>query len=226
MALIPYIVEALTADGGTNGLVQVADSSAFVVGAKVLLGSDTVDAVELIIDVIPDSTHLALRLATRWSRFDSSDYTTGDNAIVTQNEQDNNAPSYESSDAVLEASAAAAAASAAASQASATGVTTVTIISASTYTVLSTDNKKHLLFTASGGCTVTVPVTLLKGFQCSWEQQGAAQVVFSGTAVAAATLHNRSSQTKSAGLYAVGGLSVSSGTGANAVVTLFGDTGA
>ncbi len=242
MALIHYAQEDLTDDGGTNGVITVADTASFVAGAMVWLNSDTVDGKELEIDEIIDATTMFVSdpSVVTFDRFDASAYTTADNAVITQNQQDNNEASYEVVDTVAEASAEAtediaaaavvtadaAAVVAAAALAATTAVTSIVTCSAATYTVLSTDNKKHILFTAAGGCVVTVPVTLLAGFQCSWEQRGAAQVSFSGVAVAAATLQNRSTQTKSAGVYAVGGLSCSSGTGANAVVTLFGDTGA
>lgn len=95
-----------------------------------------------------------------------------------------------------------------------------------TYTVAASDTGKHVLLTNASAITVTVPASLLAGFQCTWEQGGAGQVSFSGSAVTAATLNNRQSQTKAAGQHAVGGLSCKTGTGSNAVVTLFGDTGA
>lgn len=91
-----------------------------------------------------------------------------------------------------------------------------------TYTIVASDTGRHITFTNASAITVTVPNTLLEGFQCTWEQGGAGQVTFSG----GATVNNRSSHTKSAGQHALGMLSCKSGTGSNAVVTLGGDTGA
>lgn len=93
------------------------------------------------------------------------------------------------------------------------------------YTIDATDTGKHLVFTNSSAVTVTIPVSLLEGFQCTWEQRGTGQVSFDGTAVSEATLVNRQGHVASAGQYSVGGLSCYIGTGADADVTLYGDTG-
>jgi len=102
--------------------------------------------------------------------------------------------------------------------------TRLNIISGATYTVSAADTGAKLVFTSASAVTVTVPQTLLDGFECSWEQRGAGKVSFNGTATVAATLNNRQSQVASAGQYAVGGISVYT-AGAPAVATLFGDTG-
>jgi hypothetical protein len=93
-----------------------------------------------------------------------------------------------------------------------------------TYTFQESDRGKHVLLTNAGAITATVPSSLLEGWQCSWEAGGAGQITF--VAGSGATLNNRSSHTKSAGQHAVGGISVKTGTGANAVATLYGDTAA
>lgn len=97
--------------------------------------------------------------------------------------------------------------------------------SGTTYTMTAGDCGKVVIFTSASAVTVTVPQTLTAGWHCRWEQQGAGQVSFNGTAVTAATLNNRQAHTKAAGQYAVGGLACyTSGTPAS--VTLFGDTAA
>lgn len=93
-----------------------------------------------------------------------------------------------------------------------------------TYTISSTDTGKVLIFTNGSAVTVTIPQTLVVGFNCRWEQRGAGKVSFNGTAVTAATLNNRQSHVASAGQYAVGGIAIYT-AGTPAVATLFGDTG-
>jgi len=93
-----------------------------------------------------------------------------------------------------------------------------------TYTITADDVGKVLIFTSGSAVTVTIPQTLLAGWYCRWEQQGAGKVSFNGSAVTQATLVNRQSQVASAGQYAVGGLACYT-AGTPAVVTLFGDTG-
>lgn len=94
-----------------------------------------------------------------------------------------------------------------------------------TYTFVSTDAGKHVLFTNASAISVTIPNSLPVGFQCSWEQGGAGQITFA--AASGATLNNRQTQFKSAGQYAVGGISCkTNASGTSSVVTLYGDTGA
>ena len=93
-----------------------------------------------------------------------------------------------------------------------------------TYTMTAADSGKVVIFTNGSAVTVTVPNTLLAGWHCRWEQRGSGVVAFDGSASTPATLNNRQSHTDSAGQYAVGGLACYTGTGSNAVVTLFGDT--
>lgn len=95
-----------------------------------------------------------------------------------------------------------------------------------TYTMVAADTGKVVIFTNGSAVTVTIPNTLTPGWHCRWEQRGGGKVSFNGTAVSAATLNCRSSgHVASAGQYGVGGLACYTGTGSNAVVTIFGDTG-
>lgn len=92
-----------------------------------------------------------------------------------------------------------------------------------TYTIAASDAGRHITFTNGSPIAVTVPNTLVAGFQCSWEQGGAGQITFSGSA----TINNRQSHTKSAGIHAMGMLSCKANSGGtSAIVTLGGDTGA
>lgn len=72
-----------------------------------------------------------------------------------------------------------------------------------TYTLVPDDNGKLLKFTNGSAITVTVPAGLGAGFNCVCVQGGAGQVTF---VASVATLTNRQSQLKIAGIWGVVGL--------------------
>lgn len=86
---IPYEKQALTADGGANGILAVTSTAKLRKDARVLLKSNTVDAVELVIDAIVDDTHVAVRdpSKTGMARYAADAYLLADGAALTQNEQ-------------------------------------------------------------------------------------------------------------------------------------------
>lgn len=74
------------------------------------------------------------------------------------------------------------------------------------YTLQQSDNGSTILVNVSSGATITIPDSLSAGFSCLIVQVGTAQVTFAGSG--SMTLRNRSSYTKTAGQYAVAGLTV------------------
>jgi hypothetical protein len=90
------------------------------------------------------------------------------------------------------------------------------------FTFSAADNGKLVTLTNAAAITGILPNNLAKGWNCLVYQGGAGQVTFSPAS--GATLHNRQSQTKTAGQYAVASLLVVSDTGTNAVYVLGGDT--
>lgn len=93
------------------------------------------------------------------------------------------------------------------------------------YTFVSSDTGKTVTFNNGSTVSAMLPNNMGLGFTCEVIQLGAGQVSFFVNS--GATLQNRSSQTKLAGLYAAGRLSVLSvGAGASATYNLAGDTGA
>jgi hypothetical protein len=92
-------------------------------------------------------------------------------------------------------------------------------ISASTYTLLSTDHGKDKRCTASGGCVVTVPSALPTGFACSFLQAGAGPINF--VAGSGAVVSSRGGSTATAGQWAVAAIKVYS----SGVVVVMGDLG-
>lgn len=92
------------------------------------------------------------------------------------------------------------------------------------YTFVSSDCGKTVTFTNGSTVSAMLPNNMGLGFTCEVIQLGAGQVSFFVNS--GATLQNRSSQTKLAGLYAAGRLSVVSvGAGTSATYNLAGDTG-
>ncbi len=92
-----------------------------------------------------------------------------------------------------------------------------------TYTLQTTDTGKEITLNNGSAITVTLPNSLPAGFVCECCQLGAGQVTF--TAAGGATLHNRQSQTKTAGQYAKISLEVTGNSGgSSAVYILAGDT--
>jgi len=87
-----------------------------------------------------------------------------------------------------------------------------------TYTFATSDSGKPITFTSGSAVTATIPSTLPKGWNCLVYQGGAGQVTIA--AGGGATIHNRQSQFKTAGLYAVISL-LATATG---VVVVGGDT--
>lgn len=92
------------------------------------------------------------------------------------------------------------------------------------YTFVSSDTGKTVTFNNAAAVSAMLPNNIGLGFTCEVIQLGAGQVGFYVNS--GATLQNRSSQTKLAGLYAAGRLSVISvGAGTSATYNLAGDTG-
>ncbi|MEI9966591.1 MAG: hypothetical protein WDN67_03050 [Candidatus Moraniibacteriota bacterium] len=73
---------------------------------------------------------------------------------------------------------------------------TVKTVSATTYTLLTTDTGLVLEFTNASGCTVTLPNNFSIGFNCAIAQCAAGQVTLS--AASGATLRQADSYTKTA----------------------------
>lgn len=86
---MPYVKQALTADGSAAGFITVASTTGFRKGARVLLKDDVTDAIELVIDEVVSATQLAVRDPSKIGtmRYDCSAYLLAENAAVTQNEQ-------------------------------------------------------------------------------------------------------------------------------------------
>lgn len=85
---IPYEKQALTANGGANGILTVASTALFRKGAVVLLSDGTL-SVKLVIDLIIDATHIAVRDPSKIGalRYDASAYLVANSAAVYQPEQ-------------------------------------------------------------------------------------------------------------------------------------------
>jgi hypothetical protein len=89
MAKVSQRSAALTADGGSNGILSIADTSAFVKGATLFLGAQGLPTVELEVAAILSPTNFAVKLKSSPSaRYNSSGYTTALGATVVQPEQD------------------------------------------------------------------------------------------------------------------------------------------
>jgi hypothetical protein len=86
---IPYEKQALTADGPITGLLTVTSTAKLRKGARVLLKSNNVTAIELVIDDIISATVLAVRdpAVCGSARADCSAYTLAQSAAITQNPQ-------------------------------------------------------------------------------------------------------------------------------------------
>jgi hypothetical protein len=67
------------------------------------------------------------------------------------------------------------------------------------YTLVASDSGTIISFTSASAITLTIPASLPDGFNCMVVQYGTGQITFTGSG---ATLYNRNSYTKSAGLYA------------------------
>ena len=93
-----------------------------------------------------------------------------------------------------------------------------------TYTLVAADSGKVVTLSNALGITLTLPNSLPAGFVCTVIQNGSGQVTFS--AQASGTLNNRSSHTKTAGVWAMCSLYVDSNGGTNPVWILGGDTAA
>lgn len=85
---IPYEKQALTANGGANGILTVTSTANFRKGAIVMLSDGTL-SVKLIIDLILSATTIAVRDPTKIGtlRFDASAYLVANSAAVYQPEQ-------------------------------------------------------------------------------------------------------------------------------------------
>lgn len=91
MLQLSYIKQALTLNGDANGILTVASTGGFGIGATVYLNSNTKPTVALIIDTILSSTTLAVKTTEgfTYTRFNASAYLVADNASVTQPSQTN-----------------------------------------------------------------------------------------------------------------------------------------
>lgn len=95
-------------------------------------------------------------------------------------------------------------------------------VTSTSYTLLAADTGKIVECANAGAITVALPATLPQGFTVTVVQKGAGQVTFSPAS--GASCHNRSGYTKTAGLYAVCTLYVSSNAGgSSAAYILAGD---
>lgn len=106
------------------------------------------------------------------------------------------------------------------------GIITVSSQSGATYTLASTDCFTKVLFTNSSAVTVTIPATLAIGCQIAVEQNNTGQITMTGTAVAAATLHNAHSYTKTFGQYSVLGITIDTNAGGSSAVAIMTGDGA
>lgn len=94
-----------------------------------------------------------------------------------------------------------------------------------TYTLSSTDLGKIVELNNASAITLTVPNSLLVGFNCIVRQVGAGQVTV--VAASGGTQRNRQAQTKLAGQWASASISVRANSGGAAAEYLFeGDTAA
>lgn len=85
---IPYEKQALTANGGSNGILTVTSTALLRKGAVVMLSDGTI-SVKLVIDQIIDATRIAVRDPSKIGalRFDASAYLVANSASVQQPEQ-------------------------------------------------------------------------------------------------------------------------------------------
>lgn len=107
--------------------------------------------------------------------------------------------------------------------------TTVTVEDKATvagsYTLTAADNGKLLRFTDVGAVSVVLPNSMTVGYNVGVIQDGAGQITFG--AEVGGTLQNRSTHTKTAGLYAITALVVVANAGGSAAkYNLSGDTAA
>jgi len=56
------------------------------------------------------------------------------------------------------------------------------VVSTTTYTLISSDSGKQLIFTNASAVTVTIPTGLTNGFNCECLQQGTGQLTFTASA--------------------------------------------
>lgn len=77
--------------------------------------------------------------------------------------------------------------------------------SGTAYTFKESDNGKRIRFSNAAAIAATLPSSLSSRWECEWEVYGAGQVTFSASG--GGTLRSRGAATKSAGQYAVGGVS-------------------
>lgn len=86
---MPYERQALTANGGADGRLAVTSTANLRKGARILLRSNNVEAIELIIDRIVSATVIEVRdpAVTGAALKDCSAYTLAQSAAITQNVQ-------------------------------------------------------------------------------------------------------------------------------------------
>lgn len=86
---IPYEKQVLTANGGSDGRLTMTSTANLRKGARILLRSDLIAAVELVIDRVVDATHIEVRDPSKTGAMlqNCSAYLTADNAAVFQNPQ-------------------------------------------------------------------------------------------------------------------------------------------
>lgn len=93
-------------------------------------------------------------------------------------------------------------------------------ISATNYTLLSTDNGRILRFTSGSPISLSCPNSFPAGFNVGILQMGAGQVTCA--AASGATVNNRQSLTKTAGIYAAASLVVQDNSGGSAAKYILG----
>jgi hypothetical protein len=98
--------------------------------------------------------------------------------------------------------------------------------SGTTYTLAQTDCGTQVSFSNAATVTVTIPATLILNCTVALTQTGAGQVVVTGTAVTAATLHSFDGFTKTAGQWATIGININSNAGGSSAVAVLTGRGA
>jgi hypothetical protein len=89
LAQTAYVSQALTVNGGSNGLITVASTSGFQAGLTVYLSGTALATQELLIDSIVSGTTLYVKpKGYSYTRFDASAYTLAASARITQPEQE------------------------------------------------------------------------------------------------------------------------------------------
>jgi hypothetical protein len=84
MASAQVVQSAFTVNGTSNGVVTVASTALYVVGATVYIYSATVASVQGVIESITDATHLVVKSPTGYTRLNLSTYLVANTAVISQ----------------------------------------------------------------------------------------------------------------------------------------------